>query len=125
MLRDYVAGRTARSGSGRPTGVLHCFTESSRMAEQLVELGFYVSFAGIVTFKNAGELREAAGRVPLERTLVETDSPYLAPVPHRGRRNEPAWVADVARAMADIHGRPVEEVAAITAQNARDLFGLA
>ncbi len=105
-------------------GVIHCFTESSRMAERAVELGFYVSFAGILTFRNAGDLRETAARVPLERTLIETDSPYLAPVPHRGKRNEPAFVAEVASALAEIHGKSAEEVAAITRRNARELFAL-
>jgi TatD DNase family protein len=105
-------------------GVIHCFTESTRMAECVVELGFYVSFAGILTFRNAGDLRETAARVPLERTLIETDSPYLAPVPHRGKRNEPAFVAEVAHALAEIHGRSPEEVAAITRRNARELFSL-
>ena len=105
-------------------GVIHCFTESSRMAERVVELGFYVSFAGILTFRSAGDLRETAARVPLERTLIETDSPYLAPVPNRGKRNEPAFVAEVAHALAEIHGRSPEDVAAITASNARELFSL-
>jgi TatD DNase family protein len=106
------------------TGVIHCFTESSRMAERVVDLGFYVSFAGILTFRSAGDLRETAARVPLERTLIETDSPYLAPVPYRGKRNEPAFVAEVARALAEIHGRSSEDVARITARNARELFSL-
>ena len=105
-------------------GVIHCFTESARMAERALELGFHVSFAGILTFRSAGDLREIAARVPLERTLIETDSPYLAPVPHRGKRNEPAFVAEVARALAEIHGKSAEEVAAITARNARELFAL-
>jgi len=107
-----------------PGGVIHCFTEGPRMAEAAVEMGLYVSFAGIVTFKNAGDLREIAARVPLERTLIETDSPYLAPVPHRGKRNEPAYVAEVARAIGELHGVGPDEVARITAANARALFGL-
>jgi TatD DNase family protein len=94
------------------------------MAESVVDLGFYVSFAGILTFRNAEDLRETAARVPLERTLIETDSPYLAPVPHRGKRNEPAFVAEVARTLAQIHDRSAEEVAAITGRNARELFSL-
>lgn len=114
ILRDFPGLR----------GVVHCFTESARMAEQVVELGFYVSFAGILTFKNAADLRETAARVPLDRTLIETDSPYLAPVPHRGRRNEPAYVVEVARALAEIHDRAAEEIAATTAGNARRLFRL-
>lgn len=105
-------------------GVIHCFTEGPGMAEGAVELGFYVSFAGIITFKNAQDLRDIAARVPLERILVETDSPYLAPVPHRGRRNEPAWVIEVARTIAELHGADVEEVERVTSRNVRELFGL-
>jgi len=105
-------------------GVIHCFTEGPKMAEGAVELGFYVSFAGIITFKNAQDLRDIAARVPLERTLIETDSPYLAPVPHRGKRNEPGFVVEVAKTIAELHGVDVQEVERITAANARDLFGL-
>ena len=105
-------------------GVIHCFTESSRMAERVVDLGFYVSFAGILTFRNAADLRDTAAQVPLERTLIETDSPYLAPVPHRGRRNEPAFVAEIASVLAEIHGTSAEEIAEITGRNARELFAL-
>ena len=114
-------------GSGserRLRGVIHCFTESTAMAEAVVDLGFYVSFAGIITFKSASDLRETASRVPLDRTLIETDSPYLAPVPHRGRRNEPAYVAEVARCIADVHGTSPEEVATVTSKNVRELFRL-
>ena len=118
ILQQYVDGDGI-------AGVIHCFTESSRMAERVVELGFYVSFAGILTFRNANDLRETAARVPLERTLIETDSPYLAPVPHRGKRNEPAYVAEVAHALAEIHDRSPEDVAKITGRNARELFSLA
>jgi TatD DNase family protein len=105
-------------------GVIHCFTEGPEMADGAVELGLYVSFAGIVTFKNAQDLRDIAATVPLERMLIETDSPYLAPVPHRGRRNEPAYVVEVARTIAELHGVSVEEVECATTHNARDLFGL-
>jgi TatD DNase family protein len=87
-----------------------------------VELGFYVSFAGILTFKSAQDLRDIAARVPLDRILVETDSPYLAPVPHRGHRNEPAYVVEVARTVAELHGVGVEEVERVTASNTRELF---
>jgi TatD DNase family protein len=115
----------AEGQAARPLhGVIHCFTEGPAMAEAAVELGFYVSFAGIITFKSAGELRETAARVPLERTLIETDSPYLAPVPYRGKRNEPAWVVEVARALAGLHGATVEDVARVAAANARALFRL-
>jgi len=105
-------------------GVIHCFTERPAMAEAAVELGLYVSFAGIITFKSAGVLRDIAARVPLERTLIETDSPWLAPVPYRGKRNEPAWVLEVARALAGLHGATVDDVARVTAANARALFRL-
>jgi len=111
--------------AGCARGVIHCFTEGPKMAEGALELGFYISFAGIVTFKSAQDLRDIAARVPLERTLVETDSPYLAPVPHRGRRNEPAYVVEVARTIAELHGVGLEEVERVTSANARSLFSLA
>ncbi|MGD8327965.1 MAG: TatD family hydrolase [Acidobacteriota bacterium] len=110
--------------AGCSRGVIHCFTEGPKMAEGALELGFHISFAGIVTFKNAQDLRDIAARVPLERTLVETDSPYLAPVPHRGRRNEPAWVVEVARTIAELHGVRLDEVERVTSANARALFGM-
>lgn len=109
---------------GCSRGVIHCFTEGPKMAEAAVELGFYVSFAGIITFKNAQDLRHIAARVPLDRTLIETDSPYLTPVPHRGKRNEPGFVVEVAKMIAELHGTAVEEVERITTRNAQDLFGL-
>lgn len=109
---------------GNTRGVIHCFTEGPKMAEGAVELGFYVSFAGIITFKNAQDLRDIAARVPLDRTLIETDSPYLTPVPHRGKRNEPGFVVEVAKTIAELHAVSVEEVERITTQNARDLFRL-
>lgn len=103
-------------------GVIHCFTEGPNMARGAVKLGFYVSFAGILTFKNAHELRAIAAEVPLERILIETDSPFLAPVPYRGKRNEPAFVVEVARTIAELHGISLEEVGRITSQNTRRLF---
>ncbi len=109
---------------GCSRGVIHCFTEGPRMAEAAVEIGLFVSFAGIISFKNAHELRQIAARVPLERTLVETDSPYLAPVPHRGRRNEPAFVVEVAKVLAELHGTSYEHVDRVTSDNARRLFAL-
>jgi TatD DNase family protein len=121
---DVLAILGQHCAAGRCTGVIHCFTESERMAATAVDLGFYVSFAGILTFRNAAELREIAAGVPLESTLIETDSPYLAPVPHRGKRNEPAFVAEVARTLAQIHERSPDEVAEITGRNARELFSL-
>jgi TatD DNase family protein len=113
------------AGAGGVRGVIHCFTESMAMAEAVLEMGFYVSFSGIVTFKNAADLRDVARAVPLERTLIETDAPYLAPVPKRGRRNEPSFVPHVAECLAELHGVPVEAVAEQTTANARRMFGLA
>jgi TatD DNase family protein len=103
-------------------GVIHCFTEGPNMARGAVKLGFYVSFAGILTFKNAHELRAIAAEVPLERILIETDSPFLAPVPYRGKRNEPAFVVEVARTIAELHGISLEEVERTTSENTRRLF---
>ena len=92
------------------------------MAEQAIEMGFYISFSGIVTFKNANELREVAKRVPKDRFLIETDAPYLAPVPHRGKQNQPAYVADVAKFIASVRGMSVEDVAKTTSDNFHQLF---
>jgi TatD DNase family protein len=106
-------------------GVIHCFTGNRVEAGRYVDLGFHVSVAGIVTFKNADALRDAVRGVPADRLLVETDAPFLAPVPHRGRRNEPAHVRVVAEAVAAVRGEPFPEVAAATSANARRLFRLA
>lgn len=103
-------------------GVLHCFTESWEMAEQALELNYYISFSGIITFKNAAPLREVVARVPLDRLLVETDSPYLAPIPFRGKSNEPKYTREVAQCVADIKGVSLEEVAAQTTANFDRLF---
>ncbi len=103
-------------------GVFHCFTESWEVAEAAIDLGFYISFSGILTFKSAQNLREVARRVPLSRCLIETDSPYLAPVPYRGQTNTPAWVPHVAHALAQIKGCEVAEVAAATTHNFESLF---
>lgn len=105
-------------------GVLHCFTESWEMARAAIDLNFYISFSGIITFRNAEALREVVKRVPLDRLLVETDAPWLAPVPHRGRQNEPAFVVEVAAQVAQLKGLPVDELAAITTANCRRLFHL-
>ena len=105
-------------------GVMHCFGGGPALAEGALELGFYISFAGNVTFKKADALREVALNVPLERLLVETDCPYLAPVPHRGRRNEPAYVAATARFLADLRGVSHEELGRITSENFARLFGV-
>ncbi|PIE43072.1 MAG: hydrolase TatD [Gammaproteobacteria bacterium] len=106
-------------------GVMHCFTENQEMAEQALALGFYISFSGIITFKNAQELRDLVVNIPMDRMLIETDSPYLAPMPYRGKSNEPAYVVEVARQVAQIQDISVEEVAAITSANFKRLFRLA
>jgi TatD DNase family protein len=111
-------------GAEQAGGVMHCFTETWEMAEQALDLGFFISFSGILTFKNAEDLREVARRVPLERMLIETDSPYLAPVPHRGRPNEPRYVRHVAECIADLRGMSTEAVAEVTAANFQTLFGV-
>ncbi len=110
--------------SAEAGGVMHCFTGTRDMALACVDLGFYVSFSGILAFPRSEDLRDVARAVPLDRTLAETDAPYLAPPPHRGKRNEPAFVVRVIETLAEIHGRPAQEVADITARNARRLFGL-
>ncbi|ETX02450.1 MAG: hypothetical protein ETSY1_03510 [Candidatus Entotheonella factor] len=103
-------------------GHVHCFTGTPEMAEELLELGFHIGFTGIVSFKNADTVREALRRVPLERLLIETDSPYLAPKPHRGKRNEPAFVVHVAEAIAEVKGVPVADVAAHSTRNFYQLY---
>lgn len=114
----------AEEGAAEVGGVLHCFTEDWAMAEQALELNFYVSFSGIVTFKNAKPIQDAARRMPVDRLLVETDSPYLAPIPHRGKPNQPAWVRHVAEFVAQLRGQSLEQIAAITTANYLRLFGL-
>jgi TatD DNase family protein len=105
-------------------GVLHCFGGSAWMAERALALGFYVSFAGNVTFKNAEPLREVARTIPLDRLLIETDCPFLAPVPLRGRRNEPAFVVETARRLAELRATTVEEIGRATSENFSKLFGV-
>jgi TatD DNase family protein len=104
-------------------GVMHCFTEDWDMAKRAMDLNFFISFSGIVTFRNAGQLQEVARRVPAERLLVETDSPYLAPVPHRGKPNQPAWVRHVAEFLAQLRGEPYPQLAENTTANYFRLFG--
>jgi TatD DNase family protein len=104
--------------------VLHCFTEDWEMAKQALDLGFYISFSGIITFKNAGDLREVVKKVPIDRLLIETDSPFLAPVPFRGKINQPAYIAEVAAAVAVLKNIPVESLAKHTADNFQKLFKL-
>jgi len=103
-------------------GVMHCFTESLEFALAAMDLNFYISFSGIVTFKNALAIKEVAKTVPLERMLVETDSPYLAPIPHRGKTNEPGWVRHVAEEIARLRGTSLEAVAAATTANFFRIF---
>ncbi|MEM7222367.1 MAG: TatD family hydrolase [Pseudomonadota bacterium] len=115
ILRDEMA-------NGPVSGLIHCFSTSGALAEAALELGFYISLAGIVTFKRAEELRAIVKEVPLERLLVETDSPYLAPVPYRGKRNEPAYVVHTAACLAELKGITPEEMAAATSDNFFALF---
>jgi TatD DNase family protein len=112
-------------GKGAYPALIHCFTASQDFAEKVLALGLYISISGIVTFKNAKALQEAAKAVPLDRLLIETDSPFLAPVPHRGRPCEPAFVADTARFLAGLRGEPLETLAAATSANFYRLFSKA
>jgi len=105
-------------------GVLHCFSGELHHAQRAVEMGWYLGIGGVVTFKNAHTLREVVQRVPLENLLLETDAPYLAPMPHRGKRNEPAYIPLIARMVASLKNVPLEELATVTTQNARCLFSL-
>lgn len=103
-------------------GVMHCFTESWDVARAALDLGFYISFSGIVTFKSAVDLQETAKKVPLDRMLIETDSPYLAPVPFRGKTNEPAYVRHVGEFIATLRGEPLDRIAGVTTENFFNLF---
>lgn len=109
-------------GASAVGGVMHCFTETWEMAEAAMELGFYISFSGIVTFRNAEELRDVAAKVPLDRLLIETDSPYLAPVPYRGRSNQPRYVSEVAKKIAELRDISPDALAEITRRNYYELF---
>ncbi|MEW8497167.1 MAG: TatD family hydrolase, partial [Candidatus Thiodiazotropha taylori] len=104
-------------GADEAGGVMHCFTENWSMAERALEMGFFISFSGIITFKNAADLREVVKQVPIQQLLIETDSPYLAPVPYRGKPNQPIYVHQVAECVAEIKGLSVDEVAAQTTEN--------
>jgi TatD DNase family protein len=116
-------GQDARATS-RATGVLHCFGGSRKMAQQALDLGFYISFAGNLTFKKADDLRDIARTLPLDRLLVETDCPYLTPVPFRGKRNEPARVVETAKCLAELKGVAAEEAGRVTSENFARLFGV-
>ena len=119
---DTLAMVRANAPDWRPWGVMHCFAGNTQVALGCIELGLLISFTGILTFKNADALREVAGAVPLESLLLETDSPYLAPIPQRGQRNEPAFIPHIAGALAQLKGVPVEEIARVTTANAHRLF---
>jgi TatD DNase family protein len=110
------------AGGGSAGGVFHCFTESQEVARAALDLGFYISFSGILTFKNASDLREVASFVPMDRMLIETDSPYLAPMPYRGKTNNPSYVPLVAQQIAELKGLPIETVALATSLNFEQLF---
>jgi len=114
LLREAHAGR----------GIVHCFSGGPEEAEQVLQMGFHISFSGVVTFPKALDIQAAARMVPPDRLLIETDAPYLAPVPNRGKRNEPAFVLENARKLAELRGVAVEEIAAVTTTNFRVLFGL-
>jgi TatD DNase family protein len=119
---DTIAIMREEMEEGPYAGVIHCFTASGAFADAAMELGFYISISGIVTFKSARDLQETARRLPIDRLLVETDSPFLAPVPHRGKPCEPAFVADTARFLAELRGEDVDQLAAATSANFRALF---
>lgn len=120
--REDTLGLLKEGNAEKCSGVIHCFTEDLAFAEQAMSLGFYISISGIVTFKQAIELKEVVRQLPLERLLIETDSPYLAPVPHRGKENQPAYVVEVAAYIAQLKGIGLDQVARQTSQNFRDLF---
>lgn len=114
----------ADGGGDAVGGIIHCFTGTQRLADAAIGMGFHISFSGVLTFKNAADLREVARSVPMERLLVETDCPYLAPLPHRGKRNEPAFVLETAAKLAELKGVGVEEIARATSGNFKRLFNL-
>jgi TatD DNase family protein len=119
---DTLALMRDEMGKGAYSGVIHCFTASGAFADAAMELGFYISISGIVTFKNAKDLQETAARLPRERLLIETDAPFLAPVPHRGKPCEPAFVADTARFLACLRGEDIADLTAYTSANFCNLF---
>jgi TatD DNase family protein len=121
---DTITILRAEWGDAGLPGIMHCFSGSAELAQAAIDLGFLISFSGIVTFKTAGDLRQVARALPLDKILIETDSPFLAPVPHRGRRNEPAFVVEVARCLAQVKGIATEEVARRTTLNFKRLFKL-
>jgi len=116
---DEETAQILREELGPDGGVIHCFTSDWPAAQRYLAMGMYLSFSGLLTFRNAKEVRDAAARAPLDRILVETDCPFLAPVPHRGKRNEPAYVALTAAELARLRGLPADELARATTENAR------
>jgi TatD DNase family protein len=120
IMREEGAG----TDQGGAAGVMHCFTESLEVAQAAVEMGFYISFSGILTFKSAKDLQAVAKALPIDRILIETDSPYLAPMPHRGKMNEPAYVRHVGEFLADLKELPLQQVQEATTRNFFDLFKL-
>ncbi len=114
----------ADAGGTQIGGIIHCFTSTQALADAALAMGFYISFSGVVTFKTAEELRNVARSVPMERLLIETDCPFLAPIPHRGKRNEPAFIIETARKLAELKSISLEEIARVTSDNFRRLFHL-
>jgi TatD DNase family protein len=106
------------------SGIIHCFTGTRQFAEAALDLGFLISFSGVVTFKKAEDLRNTAKNLPLEKILIETDAPFLAPIPHRGKRNEPAYVVETAKALAELRQIAPEEVGRATSENFKRLFDM-
>ncbi len=125
-LKDYIARipKNADGSLARVPGVIHCFTSSQAFGQECINLGFYISFSGILTFKAAEDLRTSARAYPIEKLLVETDSPFLAPVPMRGRKCEPGMVVHTAQKLAEIKGLPLDEVSRVTTANALKVFGI-
>lgn len=119
---EHETGEVLEAFSGRVRGLLHCFTSSWSLAKKALDHGYHISFSGVVTFKNAAELRDVVTKVPLDRIHVETDAPFLAPIPNRGKKNEPAWVIHTAALVAQLKGISLEELASHTRANALDLF---
>ncbi len=122
ILKEEGEGGGGAGSTTKATGVFHCFTETQAVAKAALDMGFYISFSGILTFKTAADLREVAQFVPLDRLLIETDSPYLAPVPYRGKTNNPSYVAYVAKLIAELKGQPLETIAQATSDNFETLF---
>ncbi|QLB39968.1 TatD family hydrolase [Mannheimia pernigra] len=122
--REDTMNMLEQNGAEKCGGVLHCFTEDWTMAKRALEIGFYISISGIITFRNAEELRDVVRKIPLDRLLIETDSPYLAPIPYRGKPNQPAYVRETCEYVATLKGVSTEELARITTENVQKLFNI-